>query len=91
MNKVVGTAIYAALNAHNPSAKYYKKDDLESLMYILSYFAKGTLPWKHCKSNSDGLGEMKEIKENTQACDLFNKMPLEFNEMYEYIMGLSES
>ena len=40
-NKVVGTAIYASINAHIPSQAYTKKDDLESLMYVLCYLFTG--------------------------------------------------
>ena len=47
-NQVVGTAVYAGLNAHLPGSKYYKKDDLESMMYVLIYLATGSLPWKSC-------------------------------------------
>lgn len=50
-NKVVGTAIYAALSAHMPGQQYDKKDDLESMMYVLAYLHLGTLPWKYCKNN----------------------------------------
>lgn len=49
-NKVVGTAIYAGINAHLPGSNYYKKDDLESMMYVLCYLFSGTLPWKNCKA-----------------------------------------
>ena len=36
--RVVGTAMYAGLAAHLPNKKYLKKDDLESLLFLLSYF-----------------------------------------------------
>ncbi len=39
--RVVGTAMYAALAAHLPNKKYLKKDDIESLLYLLSYFGVG--------------------------------------------------
>jgi len=39
--RVVGTAMYAALAAHLPNKKYLKKDDIESLLYLLSYFGMG--------------------------------------------------
>lgn len=45
--RVVGTAMYAALAAHLPNKKYLKKDDIESLLYLLSYFGIGQLPWKY--------------------------------------------
>ena len=45
--RVVGTAMYAALAAHLPSKKYLKKDDIESLLFLLSYFGVGQLPWRY--------------------------------------------
>lgn len=45
--RVVGTAMYAALAAHLPNKKYLKKDDIESLLYLLSYFGIGQLPWRY--------------------------------------------
>jgi serine/threonine protein kinase len=45
--RVVGTAMYAALAAHLPNKKYLKKDDIESLLYLLSYFGVGQLPWRY--------------------------------------------
>ncbi len=39
--RVVGTAMYAALAAHLPNKKYLKKDDIESLLFLLSYFGLG--------------------------------------------------
>ncbi len=58
VTRVVGTAIYAGLNAHLPGSNYYKKDDLESMMYVLLYLATGMLPWKGCKTNEAGLERM---------------------------------
>ena len=39
--RVVGTAMYAALAAHLPNKKYLMKDDVESLLFLLSYFSMG--------------------------------------------------
>ena len=39
--RVVGTAMYTALAAHLPNKKYLKKDDIESLFFLLSYFGVG--------------------------------------------------
>ena len=39
--RVVGTAMYAGLAADLPNKKYLKKDDLESLLFLLSYFGLG--------------------------------------------------
>jgi len=33
--KLAGTPIYASINAHLATGECYKKDDLESLLYVL--------------------------------------------------------
>jgi casein kinase I family protein HRR25 len=68
---VVGTAVYAGINAHLPTANYYKKDDLESLMYVLCYIGTGSLPWKNFKANEAGLEKMMKYKIKISPFDLF--------------------
>ena len=84
-NKVVGTAVYAATNAHLPGGSYNKKDDLESLMYVLCYLAIGSLPWKNCKANEAGLDKMMKIKMRISPYDLFEMMPIEYAQILESI------
>ena len=42
---VIGTCLFASANCHSINCCYKKKDDLESMMYILAFLATGTLPW----------------------------------------------
>ena len=39
--RVCGTAMYAALAAHLPNKNDLKKYDVESLLFLLSYFGVG--------------------------------------------------
>ena len=58
--RVVGTAMYAALAAHLPNKKYLKKDDIESLLFLLSY-----------KTNQEGLEKMMQYKYDIKPKELF--------------------
>jgi len=57
---MAGTPIYASINAHLATGSCYKKDDLESMMYVLIYLAKGSLPWQHVKTSKSDV-DYKEL------------------------------
>jgi casein kinase I homolog HRR25 len=100
---MIGTARYASLNIHlgtEPS----RRDDMESVGYMLIYLIKGSLPWqglkKKSKENSmDKIGEKKMLVNLETLCeglpDCFYKYinytrNLQFTEKpdYEYLKDL---
>lgn len=88
-SKVVGTAVYAGINPHIPGSTYLKKDDLESLMYVLCYLGTGSLPWKNLKTTDAGLDKMYKTKIKISPYELFCSMPIEFAQILEYIKKLT--
>ena len=87
--KFVGTLRYSSINSHR-GIRQCRKDDLESLMYILIYFYKGKLPWQEIKSKkkAEKHKKIKEKKMRTTAEFLCKGMPIEFERMLCYIKTL---
>jgi hypothetical protein len=51
------------------NAEQSRKDDLESLAFMLIYFARGSLPWQGIKSKVkvEKYAKIGELKRNTTA------------------------
>jgi|LauGreDrversion4_2_1035121.scaffolds.fasta_scaffold182079_3 tau tubulin kinase len=60
---VVGTVIYAPIQAHLPGFYYDKRDDLEGLCYVIKHMRTNDLPWKNLNTTTDdGLREILKLK-----------------------------
>eukprot|EP01029_Cantina_marsupialis_P010600 TRINITY_DN241104_c0_g1_i1.p1 TRINITY_DN241104_c0_g1~~TRINITY_DN241104_c0_g1_i1.p1 ORF type:complete len:652 (+),score=130.07 TRINITY_DN241104_c0_g1_i1:110-2065(+) len=74
--RMVGTPRYASINTHyglTPS----KRDDLESVGYMLVWFLNGQLPWQGLKfkKGESKLRRIGEIKERTSPAELCTGLP----------------
>ena len=54
-----------------------RRDDLESIGYMLLYFLKGGLPWQNVKANTkkEKYDMIKEIKRNFEMDEFCNGFP----------------
>lgn len=84
-----GTYRYASKNSHF-KIEQSRRDDLESLGYILIYFLKGKLPWQSLKVNkNDRKRAIGKHKESITIEKLTENLPEEFYIFMKYVRNLS--
>ena len=86
---MTGTARYASINALNGLTQS-RRDDLESVGYVLLYFLRGKLPWQglHFKNKEDRYHKIMEIKIETTPYELCKGFPKEYEDYVEYTRKL---
>ena len=87
--KLTGTARYASINALS-GFEQSRRDDLESVGYIIMYFIRGSLPWQGLKVNKkeDRYKKICDKKKSTTAKDLCCGFPVEFENFVSYTRNL---
>ena len=87
--KLIGTPRYASINALK-GLEQSRRDDLESLSYVLIFLLKGELPWQHtnAKTKEERNQKILDKKMVITSAELCEGLPIEFEEFIEYIKNL---
>jgi casein kinase 1 len=87
--KLIGTPRYTSINTHL-GVEQTRRDDLESIAYMLFYFLRGKLPWQglRAKTKEDKYQKILMKKMGTKVEDLANGHPQEFANLLKYAKEL---
>jgi serine/threonine protein kinase len=81
-NSLIGSLTYASINTHN-CIELSRRDDMESLGYMLAFLYLGTLPWQEVKIESINI--IQKLKQDITSND---KLPQILVNYIKYVRSL---
>lgn len=86
---LTGTARYVSINTHL-GIEQSRRDDIESVAYVMIYFLKGSLPWQGLKADNKRMkyDRISEKKISTSVEVLCHGLPAEFATFLTYCKSL---
>ncbi|MHB1955320.1 MAG: casein kinase 1 family protein [Sulfobacillus sp.] len=87
--RLVGTPRYSSLNSHL-GQELVRRDDMESLGFVLLYLLLGSLPWQGQtgKNREEKYANIARVKGNAGIAELCQGSPPEFQTYFEHVRGL---
>ena len=88
-NNITGTPRYCSINGLR-GAQQSRRDDLESLFYVITYFFRGNLPWQNLKikSRNQRFRKINQLKKNVNYKTLCENLPSELFNFGIYVKHL---
>lgn len=86
MGSLLGNARYCSINTHL-GVEPTRRDDLESLAYVVIHFIRGSLPWQGLETGAkENHGRIMKLKESSGT--LCRGLPIEFVTFLNYTRAL---
>ncbi|XP_065772809.1 casein kinase I-like [Muntiacus reevesi] len=87
--RLTGTPLYASICAH--LGQQSRRDDMESLGYVLMYFNRASLPWEGLQAATmkETLDKISDMKITTSVDVLCNGFPIQFAMYLKHCRALS--
>jgi serine/threonine protein kinase len=86
-HSIIGTPNFASIHSHN-CIELSRRDDLESLIYILYYLYLNDLPWINKYNELDEKSRNDCIKKDKEQFIYYVKMPKILYNFYKYVLNL---